>query len=75
MSESWELDEARETATLGPIAIAADGTLVAIASALWSDTEGVRLSLDWHAGDDMSVSGWYALRGAMDELARTPAPM
>jgi hypothetical protein len=72
---TWELGQTGETATGPTLAVAADGALVGVVSALWSDVDGVRLSVDWHRDlDDLSASETRALAAALIELANAEPP-
>lgn len=72
---NWEPDLTGETATGPSVAVAADGALVAVASALWDDVSGVRVSINWQDGlDDLSASQARTLAAALHQLADVEPP-
>ncbi|MGN6199124.1 hypothetical protein [Humibacter sp.] len=73
---TWELHQTGETATGPTLAVAADGALVAMTTALWDDDSGVRVSVDWSTDlDDLSVPQALALASALVELAALQPPV
>jgi len=69
------------TAVGSPLPVVADGDLFATVSPIWSDEDGVRVSIDWQkdpvigtALSDMSIHQARALADVLTHLADTPPP-
>ncbi len=65
-----DLDVSGETA-IGPVVpVTAEGQLIATLTALWSDVDGVRVSLDYQDGlEDLSGLQARALADTLQEVA------
>lgn len=72
----WALNAAEGTAVGPTVPVTADGTVCAIVTAIWSDVDGVRLSIDWQRSpDDMSAAEALALADVLRSLASIDAPL
>ncbi|MQW74833.1 hypothetical protein GHK92_03020 [Nocardioides sp. dk4132] len=81
MSE-WTMHPSGETAVGAPVPVIGDGDIFATLSPIWSDEDGVRVSIDWardiYAGitalEDLSSGQALALADALREAASTSPP-
>ncbi|GAB6857633.1 hypothetical protein [Microbacterium xylanilyticum] len=73
---TWTLDVSGETA-IGPVVpVTAEGQLIATLTALWSDVDGVRVSLDYQDGlEDLSGLQARALADTLQEVAGMQPPL
>lgn len=83
MSEpSWSIAEGGETATGAPIPVAASDELFAEVQPIWSDVDGVRVSVNWSADlfnginrlEDLSADQALALAATLQQAASVEPP-
>lgn len=76
------MHEGGETAVSAPIPVIADGDMFAEVQSVWSDEDGVRVSVNWSADvfngisrlEDMSPAQATALAAALVEAGSVGAP-
>lgn len=81
-AEAWTTEDAGETAQAAPIPVLADGELFAEVQPIWSDVDGVRVSVNWSADmfngfsrlEDLSVGQALALSAVLHEAASVEPP-
>jgi hypothetical protein len=79
---AWTPGGIEGTAVGTPVPVIADGDLFAAVSPVWSDEDGVRVSVDWQRElfdgitrlEDMSAAQAVALADALRDVAATPPP-
>lgn len=82
MSIEWNQGLSGETATALSIPVMADGDLFAEVQPIWSDIDGVRVSINWAAEvlegvsrlEDLSIGQALALSAALREAAAIEPP-
>ena len=84
--DGWTFTEDGQTAVGAEVPVIADGDLFATVSPIWSDVDGVRVSIDWQhvpggeisfgvsALGDMSPDAARALADVLRQVAGTPPP-
>jgi hypothetical protein len=71
----WRVQAAEGTAVGPSVPVTADDDVFAVLTALWDDSDGVRVSIDWQASpDDMSAAQALALAEALHMVAGIPGP-
>lgn len=74
MESTWNFGS-ENTATADVVPVIAEGHLVATLEPIWSDEDGVRVSVfDDGQLRDLSRADWDVLRAAMDELFALQPP-
>jgi hypothetical protein len=74
-ADAWCVQAAEGTAVGPSVPVVASGAVFAVLTALWSDSDGVRVSIDWQAGtDDMSAAQALALAEALRMVAGVSGP-
>lgn len=79
---TWTMHENGETAVSAPIPVIADGDMFAEVQPVWSDEDGVRVSVNWSADvfngisrlEDMSPSQAAGLAAALVEASAVVGP-
>ncbi len=70
----WRVHPSGETAVGAPVPVIADGALFAQVTPVWSDDDGVRVSVDWQTDDALSGPRAVALADALRQVADTAPP-
>ena len=71
----WTVNAAEGTAVGPSVPVVENGAVFAVLTALWDDSDGVRVSIDWHGSpDDMTAVQALALAEALRMVSATVGP-
>jgi hypothetical protein len=74
-ADTWRVNTDEGTGVGASLPVTADGDLIAVLTPIWSDAEGLRLSIDWNKSpDDMSADEALSLAEALRMIATTQGP-
>ncbi|GAA4351202.1 hypothetical protein [Microbacterium rhizosphaerae] len=75
MTTTWVVDEAEGVASGDLVPVTAEGQLITVLQALWSDIDGVRVQWDVEVlPDDLSAAQTLALADALRQVGAVEPP-